>query len=397
MSTAEDTLEWFGNFEWEHSQIRDRHGVVTKNYGGPRSADEIRLGIDYDYGAPAGLTHYWPLEDDPSTTSTRDVTDNFAPAYWEGNPVPADRGAVGSNAPHFSPGGSIQAVNFSDNADFDHGGEFTFACFFETNDDRNLRTLFHNARPFDTDGSILISKNEGPRIAVGIHHNGSWHFEDDFHLGEMELGTPYLLLVRLRQVGGEWRLGVNLNNQEEERVLDFERQALPSENNFGALGALWYAGSRDMGGTFDEVMYWDYGLTNNEKQDVWRAFIHGWLLTRWKSTDGRAYELVVSHNTPSETNPYINVVQDTSGNGSPDNFQTVPIESDKGVYQLDGFEDTSSNYSLEFVLRTDDPYVTPTFEYALLNIEQEPPVGIWATGDDAVVDTDSSEGVILTE
>lgn len=400
MSVSSTTLTWQGNFEWEHDDLRDRTGVVTKDWG-PRNRHYIRMGLDPDYNSPSRAMHYWPLEEDPSATASTEDVIGGAEAYWEGDPLTASSvgsgGALGTNAPHFSPGGETQAVNFSDNANFDHGGGFTFAIFFETDDDRNLRTLFHSARPFDSDGGILVSKNEGPRIGVSIHANGQWYTEDDFHLGNMQLGQPYVMVVRYRNVNGEWRLGVELNGDMEERTVDFERPALDPSNNFGAVGSLWYADARDMGGEFDEMMYWDHGLGDFELQEIWDSYSDAYLLTRWKPAEGMATELHVIHDTPPETDPYITVVQDTTGDGNVDNFESVAMEQGTSTYFLDTdiFEDVAGYYSIEFNLWTTDPYVTPEFELGELYIEQVPPVGVWATGDDGVVDTDT--GVILTE
>ena len=94
-------------------------------------------------------------------------------------------------------------------------------------------------------------------------------------------------------------------------------------------------------------------------------------------------ELVIQATVPQETRAFVTVNEDTTGDGTADNSQTIPVLSGSNTYvfdQIRGYEGAGNDYSLTFELETDNDSKTPEIDSAELTLPSDrPPEGSRAT------------------
>lgn len=381
---------WSSQADWDSAERRE--GVVTRNIG-PRDRHDLRLGLDPEWGVVSEALHYWPLDDDP--TAEDNYTDDViggADAIYKNDPDPAPSGAAGSNAPDFD--GQNTAVGFGSTPDFDHGGIFSFFCVFEHDDSRNHRCIFHTARPYDAEGAILISKNDNDRISVGfIDSNGEWQFSDFMHEGDVTPNEPHTLFVSFRNMAGaDWRMDVWLDGERETNVVNTWRPGLAQNNNYGAIGSVWYDEVRWFDAIMDEVVYWDEDYNGDAAEQLHRAFTDGYLQVGWFQNTDRAEQLDASATIPDGTTITAVVEQ---GRDEIDRTLRVPLDDGTHSYDLHGFTPYEDGwYRMRLELQTESYYDTPILHDVTLTTR---PVdtAIWDSADNGVVQTHGN-GVIET-
>lgn len=104
-------------------------------------------------------------------------------------------------------------------------------------------------------------------------------------------------------------------------------------------------------------------FSGSEISDLYSASEGGQAVSPDVISSGEAYELEVSASIPDETSIEVEVKQDTSGDSSPDNSESIALDDDTETYQLNNFEEsTNSDYWLEIQLETDDKSVSPSLQ-----------------------------------
>jgi hypothetical protein len=351
-------IRWSSSSDWQ--KATQRNNVVTQTFG-VRSSDQIQQGWDPEHPPGRSFDAYWPL--DETSGSTINDAIGSADGTLRNGATGGLRGLLGSNSLGFN--GSNQYVDLGQPSTLMHSGSFGLTMGVRRGTTSRRETLMSVG--FNSPGDWHLETRDDSRLhffyvdSSGTIHSGSTH------RGRMTTNWHY---VGVNFLDSRDLVAIYLDGDSE--IVHFDSpQSRPTPSRPAAIARDGDRSGFHFNGDLSDVIYCR-GETFREHQLAMYSVLvdRGSLTTGSISQSGAPVSITTQATVPSNTSCRLEIRQDTSGSGSPDNTQTLTVRDGERTESLSGFASApTATYSLGVGLDTNTQTRSAIFEGATLQFE----------------------------
>lgn len=347
-----EELRWETQADWDSAQHRER--VVTRDLGS-RTGETYRQGYDPEHPLVNEAVSYWHFDDSGAT-----VEDAIGGANGTVRGAqPGATGILGSTAYRFD--GIDDRIDVDSMPLASPSNSWTANLWVNRDTENNFNILF-----------ALEDSANGEYLGLGVwNNNNSKIYSSGRTPGE---GAQFPV--------GEWTMAtLRWNGQTEVASLfvngQFDYDVAPSGGGgpFAnadqlTIGDRRVSSSNPPNGRIDEPLLFPRALSDSEISALHDVGSSGELTTAPQTVTGQATSIAIDGTVPTNTEYFLRIHQDTTGDGASNNRASGTFTS-TGTLSIadDAFEDVESDYWIETELSTTDTEQTAVIDSYTLTVE----------------------------